>query len=149
MLTVRGQPHSFAIHEMMFLRKCLSFRERKCLDPRGTRNPNRRIHAECFNHWAIRAIQLLSYVFYYRLWRDRYFVVKSIFEMLTVRRQQHSFSTHKRMFFWKCRNFSDRKYLDPRGTKNPNPWIHRPQDKSFNGFPDGSWKHWGMFLGRH
>ena len=30
------------------------------------------------------------------------FEVKLTFEMLTVRAKQHSFSTHERMFLWKC-----------------------------------------------
>ena len=46
------------------------------------------------------------------------------FEMLTVRGQQHSFSTHERMFLWKCRSFWDRNCLDLRGTWTPNLLIH-------------------------
>ena len=34
----------------MFLRKCQSFRDRKCPDLKGTRTPNLRIYAECSNH---------------------------------------------------------------------------------------------------
>ena len=49
MLTVRGQQHSFSTHERVFLWKCQSFCDRKCLDLRGTRTPNLRIHAECSN----------------------------------------------------------------------------------------------------
>ena len=49
MLTARGQQHSFSTHERVFLGKCLSFWDRKCLDLRGTRTPNLRIHAECSN----------------------------------------------------------------------------------------------------
>ena len=52
------------------------------------------------------------------------FEVKLTFDMLTVRAQQHSFSTHKRMFFWKCQSFWDRKCFDLRGTRTPNLWIH-------------------------
>ena len=47
MLTVRGQQHSFSRQERVFLRKCQSFRDRKCLDLRGTQTPNLRINAEC------------------------------------------------------------------------------------------------------
>ena len=50
MLTVRGKQHSFSTHERMFMWKCQSFSDRKCLDLRGTRTPNLRIHAECSNH---------------------------------------------------------------------------------------------------
>ena len=49
MLTVRGQQHSFSTHEWMFLGKCQSFWDRKCLDLRGTRSPNLRTHAESSN----------------------------------------------------------------------------------------------------
>ena len=43
MLTVRGQQHSFLTHEQMFLWKCQSFLDKKCLDLRGTRTPNLRV----------------------------------------------------------------------------------------------------------
>ena len=33
------------------------------------------------------------------------FEVKLTFEMFTVRGQQHSFSTHERVLFWKCQSF--------------------------------------------
>ena len=46
------------------------------------------------------------------------------FEMLTVRWQQHSFSTHKVGFLWKCQSFWDRKCLDLRWTRSPNLRIH-------------------------
>ena len=48
-------------------------------------------------------------------------VVKSTSEMLTVRGQQHSFSTPERMFLWKYRCFWDRNCLELRGTRNPQP----------------------------
>ena len=44
--------------------------------------------------------------------------------MLTVRGQQHSFSTHEQVFLWKCHRFWDRKWLDLRGTRTPNLRIH-------------------------
>ena len=37
-------------HERMFLWKCQSFWNRKCLDLRGTRTPHLRINAECSNY---------------------------------------------------------------------------------------------------
>ena len=49
MLAVRGQQHSFSTHERVFLWKWQSFWNRKCLDLRGTRTINLRIHAECSN----------------------------------------------------------------------------------------------------
>ena len=33
--------------------------------------------------------------------------------------QQHSLSTHERLFLWKCRSFRYRKFLDLRGTRTP------------------------------
>ena len=36
------------------------------------------------------------------------FEVKLTFEMLIVRGQQHSLSTHERMFLWRCKSFWDR-----------------------------------------
>ena len=50
MLTVHGQQHSFSTNERMFLWKCQSFWDRKCLDLRKTRTPDLWIHAECSNH---------------------------------------------------------------------------------------------------
>ena len=49
MLPVHGQQHSFSTHKQVFLWKGQSFWDRKCLDLRGTRTPNLRIHAECSN----------------------------------------------------------------------------------------------------
>ena len=59
MLTVRGQQHSFSTHERMFLWKCQSFWDRKCLDLRGARTSNLRIHAECSNHLSYQGQSLL------------------------------------------------------------------------------------------
>ena len=47
MLTVRGLQHLFSTHERVLLWKCRSFWDRKCLDRRGTRTTNLRIHAKC------------------------------------------------------------------------------------------------------
>ena len=47
------------------------------------------------------------------------FEAELTFEMFTVRGRQHSFSTHERVFSWKCQSFWDRKYLDLRGTGAP------------------------------
>ena len=44
--------------------------------------------------------------------------------MLTVRGQQHSFSTHERVFLWMCQRFWERKCLDLRVTRTPNLRIH-------------------------
>ena len=48
--TVHGQQHSFSTHGWVFLWKCQSFWDRKCLDLRTTRTPSLRIHAECSNY---------------------------------------------------------------------------------------------------
>ena len=74
--------------------------------------------------WAIRARHLLSHVVEHWLWWYRYFQVKLTFEMLTVCGQQHSFSTHERMFLWKCQSFWDRKCHDLRKTRTLNLRIH-------------------------
>ena len=62
-------------------------------------------------------ISILCYIFLF---------VNLTFEMSTLREQHHSFSTHGRMFLWKCRCFWGRKCLDPRGrillVKLPTRW---------------------------
>ena len=74
------------------------------------------------------------------------FEVKLTFELLTVHRQQHSFSTHKRMFLWKCRSFRDRKCLDLRGTRTPNLRIHANCSNRFSyrgqTFAVACFEHW-------
>ena len=57
-------------------------------------------------------------------WWNENFEVMLTFEMLTVRRQQHSFLTHEWGFLGRCQSFWDRKYLDLRGTRTPNLRIH-------------------------
>ena len=113
LLTVCGQQHSFSTHERMFLWKCQFFLRQKSLDLRGTRNTYLRIHAI----WAIRARYLLSHVLNTCAGGIDIFKIKLTFEQLTVHRQQHSFSTHKRIFSWKCQSFWDRKCHDQRGTE--------------------------------
>ena len=44
--------------------------------------------------------------------------------MLTVRGQEHWFSTHERMFLSKCRRFGKRQYHDLKGTRTSNLRIH-------------------------
>ena len=41
-----------------------------------------------------------------------------------MRGQQHSFSTHERVFLGKCQSFWDRKCRDLRGARTPNLRIH-------------------------
>ena len=73
---------------------------------------------------AIRARHLLSHVFNTGSGGVDIFEVKLTFVMLTVRGQQHSFSTHERLSLWKCQSFWDRKCFDLRGTRTPNFRIH-------------------------
>ena len=86
-LTVRGQQHSFSTHERMFLWKCQSFWDRKCLDLWGTRTPNLRIYAEGSNHLSCQG-QTFSVPCFFNTGScsEDIFLVKLTFEMLTVRR---------------------------------------------------------------
>ena len=72
-------------------------------------------------HLASHPIYIGRSLIWYHYWTPFFdlFEVKLAFEMLTVRGRQHSFSTHERMFLWKCRRFRDRKCLDPRGLECP------------------------------
>ena len=74
--------------------------------------------------WAIRARHLLSHVLNTGSGGIDIFEVKLTFEMITVRGQQHSFSTHERKFLWKCQSFWDKKCLDLGATRTPNLRIH-------------------------
>ena len=87
--------------------------------------PNPRIPAECSNHLSYQG-QTFAVPWFWTLALtvQIYFEVKSTFEILTVCGQQHSFSTHERMFLWKCQSFGDRKCLDLRGTRTSNHWIN-------------------------
>ena len=53
---------------------------------------------------------IYMYVYFWKAWK---------FEMLTVRGQQHSFSTHERMFLGQCQSFWDRKCLGLSGGGPP------------------------------
>ena len=74
--TVCGQQHLFSTHERMFLWKCQSFWGRKCLELRGTRTPNLRIHAECSNHLSYQGQTFAVPCFEHWLWRYIYFLSK-------------------------------------------------------------------------
>ena len=76
------------------------------------------------------------------------FEVKLTFEMLTVLGQQHSFSTHERIFLWKCQSFWDRICLNLRGTRTPNLRTHADCSKhlSYQGQAfDVPVMHWLLF----
>ena len=48
----------------------------KCLDPRGTRTPNLRIHAECSSHLSYQGQTFAVQCFGHWLWRYKYFQSK-------------------------------------------------------------------------
>ena len=73
MLTVRGQQHSFSTHERVFLWKCQSFWDKKCLDLKGARTPNLRIYAKCSNLLGHQDQTFAALCFEHWLWRYRYF----------------------------------------------------------------------------
>ena len=146
MVTVRGQQHSFSTHERLFLWKCQSLWDRKCLDLRGTRIPTFGFMPNALTYWTIRARHLLSHVLNTGSGGIDDFEVKLTFDMLIVRGQQHSFSTHERVFLWKCQSFWDRKCLYLRGTRAPNLRIHAKCSNilSFQGqtFAVPCFEHW-------
>ena len=78
MLTVRGQQHSFSTQERVFLCevKVSKFLRQKMSRPEGDSNPQPPTGSG--------DIDIIE--------------VKLTFEMLPVRGQQHSFSTHERVF---------------------------------------------------
>ena len=95
MLTVRGQQHSFSTHERVLLWKCQSFWDRKCLDLRGTRIPNLRIHAECSNLLSYQDQTFAVPYFEHWPWRYRYFWSKvNIWNANCARATVFIFDTH-------------------------------------------------------
>ena len=96
MLTMCGQKHSFSTHERMFLWKCQYFWTGKYLDLRGLEPPTFGFMPNALTIGAIRARRLL----------------------LTLRWQQHSFSTHERMFLWKCQSVTTPRFIWYRTTGN-------------------------------
>ena len=69
---MRGQQHSFSTHKRVFLGKCQSFWDRKCLDLRGLKPPTFGLLPNALIYWAIRATHLRSHVVEYWLWWCRY-----------------------------------------------------------------------------
>ena len=120
MLTVRGQQHSFSTHERVFLWKCQSYWDRKCVDLRGTRTPNLRIHDECSNLLSYQGQTFAVLCFEHWLWWYRYFW-ELTFEILTVRGQQHQFS----IVFVKVSKFLRQKMSRPEGDSNPQIYIYK------------------------
>ena len=113
----------FSTHELMW--KCQSFWDRKCLDLKWTRTPNLQIHAECSNHLSYQGQTFAAPCFFKTSSSCIViFEVKLTFERLTAHGQQYSFSTHERMFMWKCQSYWHRKSLNLRWARTPNLRIH-------------------------
>ena len=124
MLTVRGQQHSFSTHERVQLWMCQSFWDRKCLDLRGTRTPNFRIHVECSNLLSYQVPTFAVPCFEHWLWRYRYFWSKVyIWYVNCAQATAFIFDTRTGVLV-KVSNFLDRKCIDMRGTRTPNLRIH-------------------------
>ena len=121
---MRGQQHWILTHEQVFLWKCQSFWNRKCLDLRGTRPPTFGCMPNALTYWAIRATQLLSHILNTSSGGIYIFAVRLTFNMLTVHGQHYSISTQELVFLWKCQRFWDRKCLDLLGTGTHNLITH-------------------------
>ena len=114
-LTVRGQQHSFSTREWMFLCKGQSFWDRKCLDLWGTtRTPQPSDSCRMLSPFELSEPDICCSMFFNTgSGGIDIFEVKLKLEMLTVRGKQHSFSTHERMFLWKCqKRQNDRHFAD-------------------------------------
>ena len=121
MLTVRGQQHSLSTHKRVFLRKCQSFWDRKCLDLRGTRTPNLRIHAECSNHLSYQGQTFAVPCFEHWFWRYRYFWSKvNIWNVNCVRATAFTFDTWTGVLE-KVSKFLRQKMSRPERDLNPQP----------------------------
>ena len=119
MLTVRGKRH-FSTHERVFLWKCQSFETENVSTWGGLEPPTIGFIPNALTYWAIRARHLLSHVFNTVSGGIDIFETKLTFEMLTVRGQQHSFSTHERC---SCESVKvlRQKMSRPEGDSNPQP----------------------------
>ena len=126
MLTVRGQQHSFSTHERVFLWKCQSFWDRKCLDLRGTRTPNPRIHAECFSLLSYQGQTFAVPFFEHWLWRYRYFWSKvDIWYVNCARATAFIFDTRTGVLV-KVSKFLRQKMYRPEGDSNPQTFGFMP-----------------------
>ena len=121
MLTVRGQQHSFSTHERVHLWMCQSFWDRKCLDLRGTRTPNLRIHAECSNLLSYQVPTFAVPCFEHWLWRYRCFWSKVyIWYVNCALATAFNFDTWMGVLV-KVSNFLRQKTYRPEGDSNPQP----------------------------
>ena len=85
-----------------------------------TSTSNFRIAVECSTTWVTEARHSLVHVRNTDSGGIYLFLVKMTFEISTVGRQQHLFSTHGQMFLRKCRSFLW-KIFRPRGKLNSQP----------------------------
>ena len=83
--------HSFSPRERCSCESVKVFETENVSTWRGLELPTFRFMPNALTIWAIRARHLLSHVFEHWLWDIDIFDVKLIFEILTVRGQQHSF----------------------------------------------------------
>ena len=119
MLTARGQQHSFSTQERVFLWKCQSFWARECLDLRGTRTPNLRIHAECSNLLSYQGQTFAAACFEHWLWWYRYFLSKvNIWNVNCARATAFIFDTRAGVLV-KVSKFLSQKMSRPEGYSNP------------------------------
>ena len=115
---MQGQQHTSDIRTGVLV-KVSKFSRQKSLDLRGSRTPSLRIHAKCSYHLSYQGQTFAVPCFWTLALVVQIFWSKVKFEMLAVLGQTHSFSTHERVFLWKCQNVWDRKCLDLRGTRSP------------------------------
>ena len=121
MLTVRGQQHPFSTHERVFLWKCQSVWDRKCLDLRGTRTPNLRIHVECSNLLSYQGHTFAVPCFEHWLWWYRYFwSLVNIWNVNCARASASIFDTRTGVLV-KVLRFLRQKMSWPEGDSNPQP----------------------------
>ena len=89
------------IYERMFMWKCRSFRDRKCLALRGFEHSIFEFMQNAPTTWAIRTRICCPISLNTGSGGIDIFVVKLVFGMLTVRGQHHSFSNHERyIYIW-------------------------------------------------
>ena len=119
MLIARGQQHSFWHTNGCSCESVKVFETENVSTWGALEPPTFGFMPNALTYWAIRARHLLSYVLNTGFGIIDIFEVKLPFEMSTVCGQQHSFSTHERVFLWKSQSFWDRKCLDLRGTRPP------------------------------
>ena len=102
--------------------KVSKFWDRKCLDLRGTRTPNLRIHAECFSLLSYQGQTFAVQCFEHWLWRYRYFWSKvNIWYIDCVRATAFIFDTRTGVLV-KVSKFLRHKMSGPEGDSNPQPF---------------------------